>query len=85
MARPHDKVPFQQEICVNGSDLLLAIDVGTQSARAIAFDRDGRQRARAQKIFEPTYQSPQPGWAEQDPDLYWRAVVECCQQLWAEG
>ena len=67
------------------SDLLLAIDVGTQSARAIVFDRDGRQRARAQKVFEPTYHSPQPGWAEQDPDLYWHAAIDCCQQLWADG
>ena len=67
------------------SATLLAIDVGTQSARAIVFDRDGRLLARAQKTFEPTYHSPQPGWAEQDPDLYWRAVIDCCQQLWAGG
>lgn len=67
------------------SEQLLAIDVGTQSARAIVFDRDGRLLARAQKFFEPTYHSPQPGWAEQDADIYWRAVVECCQSLWEEG
>lgn len=64
---------------------LLAIDVGTQSARAIVFDAEGHLLARAQRAFEPTYHSPQPGWAEQDPDVYWRAVIECCQALWSEG
>ena len=64
---------------------LLAIDVGTQSARAIVFDAQGHLLARAQVPFEPTYHSPQPGWAEQPADIYWSAVVECCQALWADG
>ncbi|HSW13190.1 MAG TPA: FGGY family carbohydrate kinase, partial [Solimonas sp.] len=64
---------------------LLAIDVGTQSARAIVFDAQGRLLAKAQSVFEPTYQSPQPGWAEQDPEVYWRGVVDCCRQLWRSG
>jgi sugar (pentulose or hexulose) kinase len=64
---------------------LLAIDVGTQSARAIVFDPQGCLVARAQKAFEPTYLSPEPGWAEQPADLYWRAVVDCCQELWRSG
>lgn len=64
---------------------LLSLDLGTQSARAIVFDAEGRLTARAQSIFEPTYRSPQPGWAEQDPEVYWRALVDCCQRLWADG
>jgi len=64
---------------------LLAIDVGTQSARAIVFDAQGRLLARAQIPFEPTYHSPQPGWAEQSVDVYWRAVVDSCQMLWDQG
>lgn len=64
---------------------LLAIDVGTQSARAIVFDAQGHLLARAQVPFEPTYQSPQPGWAEQSAGLYWDAVVACCQSLWRDG
>jgi sugar (pentulose or hexulose) kinase len=64
---------------------LLAIDVGTQSARAIVFDAQGHLLARAQAVFEPTYVSPQPGWAEQDPEIYWRAVAGCCQNLWRSG
>jgi len=64
---------------------LLAIDVGTQSARAIVFDAQGRLLARAQKVFEPTYYSPQPGWGEQHPDVYWEALAECVRELWSNG
>ena len=64
---------------------LLAIDVGTQSARAIVFDAQGHLLARAQTIFEPTYVSPQPGWAEQDPEVYWDGVRQSCHKLWASG
>ncbi|MGH8442987.1 MAG: FGGY-family carbohydrate kinase [Nevskiaceae bacterium] len=65
--------------------LLLAIDVGTQSARAVAFDAQGHLIARAQRTFEPTYHSPQPGWGEQHPDTYWESVVACVRELWASG
>ena len=64
---------------------LLAIDVGTQSARAIVFDESGNLLARAQTPFEPAYVSPQPGWAEQDPEVYWRGVAESCRRLWSDG
>ena len=57
---------------------LLAIDVGTQSARAIVFNAQGHLLAKAQTPIEPIYHSPQPGWAEQDPEIYWSAVVESC-------
>ena len=64
---------------------LLALDVGTQSARAIVFDVQGRLIAKAQCVFEPTYVSPQPGWAEQDPEVYWRALGHTCRELWQSG
>jgi len=64
---------------------LLAIDVGTQSARAIVFDARGTLLARAQKVFEPTYHSPQPGWGEQHPEVYWEALAECVRELWSKG
>ncbi len=60
---------------------LLALDVGTQSVRAIVFDRLGNLIAREQVHIEP-YISPQPGWAEQDPELYWRSIGQACQALW---
>lgn len=62
-------------------DLLLAIDNGTQSVRAMLFDLRGRIVAYTQIPIEP-YHSPQPGYAEQDPDVYWQAVGQACQELW---
>jgi sugar (pentulose or hexulose) kinase len=66
---------------LSNTKTLLAIDVGTQSVRAIVFDLAGNILAREQVLIEP-YFSSQPGWAEQDPVLYWRAVGEACQALW---
>lgn len=65
-------------------DLILAIDNGTQSVRALAFDLRGNLLAKACIPLEP-YVSPQPGWAEQDPDYYWTALSQACQQLWQQA
>jgi sugar (pentulose or hexulose) kinase len=66
------------------ADRILAIDVGTQSVRAVAFDPRGEVIAAAKIPIEP-YVSPHPGWAEQDPEVYWRAIGEACAALWARG
>ncbi|MEG0881580.1 MAG: FGGY-family carbohydrate kinase, partial [Janthinobacterium sp.] len=60
---------------------ILAIDNGTQSVRALLFDREGMLAAKAQ-VFLEAYYSDHPGWAEHDADGYWQAVCEACQQLW---
>jgi len=60
---------------------LLAIDSGTQSVRALLFDPRGRVVAKARIPIEP-YTSPAPGLAEQDPQVYWNALCQACQQLW---
>ena len=44
---------------------IIALDQGTTSSRAIAFDRAGRIVAMAQKELTQIY--PQPGYVEQDP------------------
>ncbi len=66
------------------ADRVLAIDVGTQSVRALVFDPQGTLVARGRVPIVP-YTSPQPGWAEQDPDAYWRAIGDACAALWASG
>jgi sugar (pentulose or hexulose) kinase len=66
------------------ADQVLAIDVGTQSVRALVFDPRGKLVAHAKIPIEP-YVSPQPGWAEQDAELYWRSIGEACASLWGAG
>src|SRR3990172_3235865 len=63
---------------------LLAIDNGTQSVRALVFDPRGNLVARQRILIEPYY-STAPGLAEQDPEVFWGAVCEACQGLWAQG
>jgi sugar (pentulose or hexulose) kinase len=63
-------------------DLLLAIDNGTQSVRALLFDLQGHLVAKAQHHFDD-YLSPQPGWHEHDVDAFWQAAAGVCQRLWA--
>ena len=64
-------------------ELILAIDNGTQSIRALIFDPRGNLRAKTRVMIEP-YFSRQPGWAEQDPDYFWQALCRACRQLWEE-
>ncbi len=66
-------------------DRLLAIDVGTQSVRALVFDLQGQVQARAQTLLDPPFVAPQPGWAEQEAGTYWAAVGASCRALWAPG
>jgi sugar (pentulose or hexulose) kinase len=62
-------------------DLLLAIDNGTQSLKALIFDLEGQLLAKELVPFTPYY-SKQPSWAEQDPDVFWQALCRACQGLW---
>jgi sugar (pentulose or hexulose) kinase len=57
---------------------ILAIDTGTQSVRALVFNLDGELLAKSQIYIEP-YVSPAPGLAEQDPEVYWRALCDACR------
>ena len=54
--------------------VVLALDQGTTSSRAIVFDRSGRPLAKAQKDLRQIY--PQPGWVEHDPDEIWGTQLE---------
>ena len=63
-------------------DLLLALDQGTQSVRAMIFTGEGGLLAKSQVHITP-YFSKQPGWAEQDCDYFWANLCRACQNLWA--
>jgi sugar (pentulose or hexulose) kinase len=62
-------------------DLILAIDNGTQSVRALIFDPLGNLVAKARIPIEPYY-STAPGLAEQRPQLFWEALCQACQAVW---
>lgn len=63
------------------SPTILAIDNGTQSVRVLLFDLQGNLIARS-RVPIPDYSSPEPGWSEQDPEVFWQTVCQACQQLW---
>ncbi len=65
-------------------DLILAIDNGTLSVRALVFDPAGRLLDKVQIPIEP-YFSRKPGWAEQNPEVFWRACCDACRGLWQRG
>ncbi|MEA2610518.1 MAG: xylulokinase, partial [Chloroflexota bacterium] len=54
-----------------GRKVLVALDIGTSGARAVAFDLDGVRRLEVRRGY-PT-DSPRSGWAEQDPGR-WRSA-----------
>src|SRR5580693_5636796 len=53
--------------------LLLALDQGTTSSRAIVFDETGAVRALAQRELRQIY--PRPGWVEHDPLEIWQSQL----------
>jgi glycerol kinase len=64
------------------TDLILAIDEGTTSARAMAFDARGREVAMKQIPLETA--TPKPGHVEQDPESIWRAVTDAAGAVAAQ-
>ncbi|HMN20022.1 MAG TPA: glycerol kinase GlpK [Ottowia sp.] len=64
---------------------ILALDQGTTSSRAIAFDAQGRVAALAQREFAQHF--PQPGWVEHDAGEIWATQLavarECLDRLGA--
>lgn len=61
---------------------VLAIDQGTTSTRAIAFDEVGRPGASAVRPLNQIF--PKPGWVEHDPNEIWKAVREVCRAVIGE-
>ena len=60
------------------TDLILVLDAGTTSTRAMAFARDGAIRAVSQ--CEITQHYPQPGWVEHDAQEIWEATLRCARE-----
>ncbi len=58
-------------------ELILAIDQGTTSSRAIVFDRKLSPKGVGQQEFEQYY--PVSGWVEHDPEEIWKSVLSVCK------
>ncbi len=64
---------------MSDSGLILALDQGTTSSRALLFDRAGRVVAIAQREFEQIF--PRPGWVEHDPGEIWRSQIGVAEEV----
>ncbi len=51
---------------------LFALDVGTLGCRSVIYDLDGNEVSYAYQEYE--IETPHPGWAEQNPETWWKAV-----------
>jgi len=63
--------------------LILALDQGTTSSRAILFDEGGNIRAVAQREFRQIY--PQAGWVEHDANEIWQTQHAVAQEVLKKG
>jgi glycerol kinase len=65
------------------SKLILAIDQGTTSTRAIAFETapEGGLRPVAVSQIELAQHFPHPGWVEHDAGEIWNATLQTCREV----
>jgi xylulokinase len=61
---------------------LVGLDVGTTGVKALALSPEGHVLARAEESYELS--TPHPGWAEQDPEDWWRAADRALAALGGE-
>src|SRR4051794_20755423 len=62
---------------------MLGIDLGTSSAKVLVLDEQGRTLSVAAAPYEVV--APQPGWAESDPDAWWRDTLAAAQSALAQA
>ena len=62
-------------------DLFLGLDIGTSSVKSILVRTNGDVVAVASSPL--TLETPQPGWAEQDPEAWWAATQAAIRELLA--
>jgi xylulokinase len=58
---------------------LVGLDVGTTGVKAVAVSPEGEVLARIEEAYPLS--TPQPGWAEQDPEDWWRAAESALAEL----
>lgn len=68
---------------IMSNKLILALDQGTTSSRAILFNKKGLIVASNQKEFTQIY--PKPGWVEHDPLEIWSSQIETARKVIQEA
>jgi glycerol kinase len=58
--------------------VILALDQGTTSSRAIVFDRGGQIKSVAQREFKQIF--PRAGWVEHDPEEIWTSQLAVARE-----
>lgn len=64
-------------------EVVVGLDVGTSAVKAVALGLDGRVLA-SHEVAYPLAM-PRPGWAEQDPEDWWRATEEALAAVTASA
>lgn len=64
-------------------DIFAGIDVGTTSVKGLAVDSEGEILSSHSSELE--IQTPRPGWTQQDPEDWWRAVLKVLDGLTEGG
>ena len=63
----------------NNSKIILAIDQGSGSTKALAINLNGEVLAHAEVKITTSF--PNPGWVEQDPEEIWKSVVTASKEI----
>ena len=61
---------------------IIAHDVGTSGNKAVLVDVQGGVHGKCLAPYDIKY--PRPGWAEQEPEGFWRAVTQTTKQLMSD-
>src|SRR5262249_25031924 len=69
---------------MKSDDVLLAIDAGTGSCRALAFDLEGNQLAIGQREYSHSELPEVPGSQVFDTDANWKLICACIREVLAE-
>ncbi len=60
----------------------IGIDTSTTATKALLIDTEGDVQGVASSAYD--YETPQPLWSEQHPDLWWQATVDSIRQVLAD-
>ena len=58
---------------------ILGIDIGTSGTKSVLLDERGGVAAVGHQAYD--FDTPRPGWAEQDPEVWWDAVNTTIRQI----